>query len=84
MKRREFLNLAGMGFGGAMLSGIPISGRAVPPDQPWTPGEPAIKKQWADNALNAAKSKGATYTDVRIGRYLTNLLLPAKTKCRIL
>ena len=33
-----------------------------------------IKKELADVALNAAKSKGATYTDVRIGRYLNQFV----------
>jgi len=30
------------------------------------------KKQLADAALNTAKSLGATYADVRIGRYLNH------------
>ena len=63
-----------------MLTSIPILGRAVPLDQPWTPSEPALKKQWADVALNAAKSKGATYTDVRIGRYLRQFVVTREDK----
>ncbi|GAB3974706.1 TldD/PmbA family protein [Spirosoma terrae] len=35
----------------------------------------AIKKRLADAALNAARSKGATYTDVRIGRYLNQFVM---------
>lgn len=35
----------------------------------------AEKKRLADIALNAAKSKGATYADVRIGRYLNQSIL---------
>ncbi len=38
----------------------------------------ALKKQLADVALNAARAKGATYADVRIGRYLNQFILPAK------
>src|SRR3954471_24937836 len=35
----------------------------------------AQKKQLADIALNAAKSKGASYADVRIGRYLNQFVV---------
>lgn len=34
-----------------------------------------IKKELSDVALNVAKSKGATYTDVRIGRYLNQFVV---------
>ncbi|MEO6917166.1 MAG: TldD/PmbA family protein [Chitinophagaceae bacterium] len=34
-----------------------------------------LKKQLADVALNVAKSKGATYADVRIGRYLSQAVV---------
>lgn len=80
MKRREFLNLAGMGIGGSMLAGIPIIGNAVPLDKEWSPVDTAKKKQMADVALNAAKSKGATYTDVRIGRYLNQYVITRENK----
>jgi TldD protein len=80
LKRRDFLTLAGMGLGGVMLSNIPIIGHAVPTDQPWTPGDAAAKKQWADVALNAARSKGASYTDVRIGRYLRQFVITREDK----
>ncbi len=69
-----------MGLGGTMLAGIPIIGHAIPLDQPWTPGDVAAKKQWADVALNAAKSKGASYTDVRIGRYLRQFVVTREDK----
>ncbi len=80
MKRRDFLNLAGMGLGGAMLTNIPIIGHAVPLGKPWSPADTAKKKQMADVALNAAKSKGATYTDVRIGRYLNQYVITRENK----
>jgi TldD protein len=35
----------------------------------------AQKKRMADIALNAARSKGASYTDVRIGRYLNQFVI---------
>ncbi len=34
----------------------------------------------ADVALNAARSKGATYTDVRIGRYLNQFIITREDK----
>ena len=40
----------------------------------------AKKKQLADVALNAAKSRGATYADVRIGRYLNQFLSTRENK----
>ncbi len=69
MKRRDFMNLAGLGVG-AMMMPIPVFGNSVPLDV-ITPGlDVAAKKRLADIALNQAKSLGASYTDVRIGRYL--------------
>jgi TldD protein len=38
------------------------------------------KKQLADVALNAARSKGATYADVRIGRYLNQFVSTRENK----
>ena len=38
------------------------------------------KKQLADVALNAAKAKGATYADVRIGRYLNQFVTTREMK----
>ncbi|HEY0244669.1 MAG TPA: TldD/PmbA family protein [Mucilaginibacter sp.] len=70
MKRKDFLYLSGMGFGAAMLSKIPVIGSPIPHDVILPGVDVAIKKKMADVALNAARSKGATYADVRIARYL--------------
>ncbi|WP_425638005.1 TldD/PmbA family protein [Algoriphagus yeomjeoni] len=71
MKRRDFIHLSGMGLGALATSGLVMMGNPVSAEQLLIPGmDPAAKKVLADIALNAAKSKGATYTDVRIGRYL--------------
>jgi len=71
MNRRDFIQQAGWGVGALAASSIPIMGYAVPIERLLEPGlSVATKKQLADVALNAAKSRGATYTDVRIGRYL--------------
>ncbi|WP_212003368.1 TldD/PmbA family protein [Chitinophaga sp. HK235] len=80
MKRRDFLHYTGLGLGAGLLSQIPIIGKAVPLDAPWYTIDPARKKELADVALNAARSKGASYTDVRIGRYLNQFLITREDK----
>lgn len=88
MKRKDFLYLSGLGLGGAMLSKIPVLGASIAPGMsrphPGLAGlrdaDAAIKKQLADIALNAARSKGATYTDVRIGRYLNQFVVTREDK----
>ncbi|AII51742.1 TldD/PmbA family protein [Hymenobacter sp. APR13] len=71
MKRREFVGLTGLATGALFLPAIPgLSATPVDPLRLLETVDPAIKKRLADAALNAAKSAGATYADVRIGRYL--------------
>jgi TldD protein len=71
MKRRHFLHYSSLGLGAAFLSNIPLVGKAVSPEAFLDkPVDTAVKKQLADVVLNTAKSKGASYADVRIGRYL--------------
>ena len=70
MKRRNFLELSALGFGGLMLPSIPVFGDIVSPERLLETVDTALKKKLADVALNTAKSKGASYADVRIGRYL--------------
>ncbi len=64
--RREFVATsaaaaAGLAFGPSLLSAMP---RFVP-----TPGTDPFEEELAMEALNAARDAGASYTDVRIGRY---------------
>lgn len=80
MKRRDFIYLTGMGTAGAMLSGIPVMGNPIDPAKALERIDPAAKKIMADVALNAARSKGATYTDVRIGRYLNQFVITREDK----
>ena len=86
MKRRNFIHLSGMGMGtllaaGIPATGIPVLGGSVTPEHLLEPGvDVATKKRLADIALNAAKSKGATYTDVRIGRYLQQYVFTRETR----
>src|SRR5436190_552657 len=69
-----------MGAAAAMLPGIPVMGRPITPEQALETVDPAVKKGIADVALNAARSKGATYTDVRIGRYLNQFVITREDK----
>ncbi len=80
MKRRDFIYLTGMGTAATMLPGIPIFGNPISPEQALERIDPALKKQMADVALNAARSKGASYTDVRIGRYLNQFVVTREDK----
>jgi TldD protein len=80
MRRRDFIQLAGMGAGALMLPGAAFA-KAVDPQRLLDPGiDLAKKKQLADIALNAAKSAGASYADVRIGRYLNQFIVTRENK----
>lgn len=80
MKRRNFLQYGGVGLGAALFSDIPVFGNIVSPEQFLETIDTKLKKQLADVVLNAAKSKGATYADVRIGRYLRQYLITRELK----
>ncbi|MBC3786271.1 TldD/PmbA family protein [Spirosoma utsteinense] len=81
MNRRDFNQLIGMGAAGILLPSLPAFSRNVSPESFLESGvDVATKKRLADAALNAAKSKGATYTDVRIGRYLNQFVVTREDK----
>jgi TldD protein len=81
LKRRDFLQLSGLGIGAAMLPNIPVMGNNVSYEALLNGSmDVAIKKRLADAAVNAAKSKGATYTDIRIGRYLNQFVVTREDK----
>ncbi|QQL49529.1 TldD/PmbA family protein [Mucilaginibacter ginkgonis] len=81
MNRKNFIYLTGMGIGGAMLKGIPVIGAPISVEQALGGGiDVALKKRMADVALTAARAKGATYTDVRIGRYLRQFVVTREEK----
>ena len=70
-----------MGTAGLLLPSLPAFSRSVSPEALLESGvDVATKKRLADAALNAAKSKGATYTDVRIGRYLNQFVITREDK----
>ncbi|QHV93777.1 TldD/PmbA family protein [Spirosoma endbachense] len=81
MNRRDFNQLLAMGSAGMLMPNLPAFSRTVSPEVLMEPGmDVSIKKRLADAALNAAKSKGATYADVRIGRYLNQFVLTRENK----
>ncbi|WP_316821767.1 TldD/PmbA family protein [Pedobacter gandavensis] len=80
MKRRNFIYLTGVGAAAAMLPAIPVWGNEISPERALEYIDPAAKKLLSDVALNAARAKGATYTDVRVGRYLNQFVVTREDK----
>jgi TldD protein len=75
--RRQFLRLTGLGAGTLM---IPVIGQPRALFGATTPIPSADKKALADAALEAARKRGATYADVRIGRYLNQFVITREDK----
>jgi len=71
MERRTFLKIGG-GAAGSMI--IPVFGNAIAAEDLMAPMAVAAKKSLADVAMNAATKAGASYCDVRIGRYLNQFI----------
>jgi len=80
MKRRNFIQLSGLGAGALMVP-LSVLGNNIPAEALLAPGmDVIVKKRMADVALNTAKSMGATYTDARIGRYLNQYVFTREDK----
>lgn len=77
MDRRDFLASSGAGVGAFLL---PVYGTAVAAEVLDTRIDVAVKKKLADAALNAATQAGASYCDVRIGRYLRQFVITRENK----
>ncbi|WP_295680546.1 TldD/PmbA family protein [uncultured Nevskia sp.] len=77
MDRRDFLKRTSTSVGALML---PIYGNAVAAEVLATQADKAMRKTLADTALNAATKAGATYADVRIGRYLRQFVITRETR----
>ena len=71
MERRSFLKV-GAAAGGSLL--IPVFGNAIAAEELMNPMAVQFKKSLADAAMNAATKAGASYCDVRIGRYMNQFI----------
>jgi TldD protein len=81
MNRRYFNQLLGAGAAGLMLPTLPAFTRHIAPEALLDNYvDLALKKRLADAGLNAAKANGATYADVRIGRYLNQFVITREDK----
>ncbi len=78
MERRDFLKMAGIGVGGLMLP--MFHGRLIAAEALLDKLDPATSKRLADVALQAARAGGATYCDVRIGKYLRQFVITREDK----
>jgi len=77
VERRHFLQLSGLGAGSLLL---PVWGSARPLLGSLTPIPTADKKALADAGLQAATQAGASYADVRVGRYLNQFITTREDK----
>ncbi|MEJ1097385.1 MULTISPECIES: TldD/PmbA family protein [unclassified Pseudoxanthomonas] len=78
MQRRDFLALSGLSLGGLMVPSF--LGQAIAAEQLQSVLDVGFKKRLADAALAAASKAGATYCDVRIGRYLRQFVITREDK----
>lgn len=80
MKRRDFIQYAGLGAGALMIPSL-LMGNNIPVEALLDPSiDVPAKKLLADVALNTAQSAGATYADARIGRYLNQFVFTREDK----
>ena len=73
MHRRDFLAFGTMGVGGLVLPSF--FGKVIAAEDLNSALDVGFKKGLADAAMNAAKSAGASYCDVRVGRYLRQFVI---------
>ena len=78
MHRRDFLALAGVGAGGLLLPAV--FGKVIAAEQLLSTLDVGFKKRLADAGLNAATAAGASYCDVRVGRYLRQFVMTREDK----
>ena len=77
MERRDFLKISGVAAGGLM---IPVFGNSIAAEELMNPMAKAFKKKLADAAMNAATKAGASYCDVRVGRYVNQFITTRDTR----
>ncbi|MFD0763638.1 TldD/PmbA family protein [Mucilaginibacter lutimaris] len=80
MRRRDFIFLTGVGAGAMMLPSLDGFGKNIDVQQALEGVDVRIKKELADVGLNTAKSAGASYADVRIGRYLNQFVITRENR----
>jgi TldD protein len=73
LRRREFLAACGLTAGGMVLPGF--TGQVVHAEDLRSTMDVGLKKRLADAAMNAATKAGASYCDVRVGRYLRQFII---------
>jgi TldD protein len=71
--RRDFLTASGVALGSGMVPAF--LGRAIAAQDLISVLDMGFKKRLADAALNAATQGGASYCDVRVGRYLRQFVI---------
>ncbi len=79
LKRRDFIKVAGMGLG-ALAVPVSVYSHSVPLNYAGTEMDAAVNKKLANVALNAATKAGASYADVRIGRYMNQYVFTREQK----
>ncbi|MET0756252.1 MAG: TldD/PmbA family protein, partial [Pseudoxanthomonas sp.] len=78
MHRRDFLAISGLSLGGLLVPSF--LGKAIAAEQLQTTLDVGFKKGLADAALAAATDSGASYCDVRVGRYLRQFVITREDK----
>lgn len=73
LHRRDFLAFGAMGVGGLVLPSM--FGKVIAAEELTSAIDVAVKKALADAGMNAAKGAGASYCDVRVGRYLRQFVI---------
>jgi TldD protein len=80
LRRRDFIFLTGVGAGAMALPSLSSFGKSIDVQQALEGVDVRIKKQLADAGLNTAKAAGASYADVRIGRYLNQFVITRENR----
>ncbi|QXV66546.1 TldD/PmbA family protein [Mucilaginibacter sp. 21P] len=80
MRRRDFIYLTGIGAGAMALPSLNSYGNTIDVQRALEGIDVSLKKQLADAGLNTAKSAGASYADVRIGRYLNQFVITRENR----
>jgi len=78
LHRRDFLAISGLSLGGLIVPSF--LGQAIAAEQLQTTLDVGFKKGLADAALAAATDAGASYCDVRVGRYLRQFVITREDK----